>query len=116
MPVFDKKVMMARFMNDEELATKVVQVFLEDLPRQLDRLQKHLDSGDADTACRIIHSIKGASVNVEGNELATIAAAAEEDARKGILGAVQGHMPAMDLAYHKLRQALIQAFSIKDIP
>ncbi|MCW7752906.1 Hpt domain-containing protein [Desulfobotulus sp. H1] len=116
MPVFDKKAMMARFMNDEELAIKVVQVFLDDLPRQLDLLQKHLDSGDADTACRIIHSIKGASVNVEGNELANIATAAEKDARRGILGAVQAHMPAIDLAFQKLRQALIQAFSIKDIP
>ena len=61
--------MLARLMEDEDLAKMVVESFLEDIPRQIDSLKVYLEAGDATGAERQAHTIKGASANVGGERL-----------------------------------------------
>ncbi len=72
-PVFDVAGMMARLMDDEELARIVVDGFLEDVPRQIEALRGCLVAGDAPGAIRQAHTIKGASANVGGEALRAVA-------------------------------------------
>ncbi len=62
--IFDKAGMMARMMDDEDLARTVAEGFLEDIPRQIEALRGYLEAGDASGVEHQAHTIKGASANV----------------------------------------------------
>jgi len=72
-PVWDKTGMLERMMNDENLVQKIIEVFLEDIPQQIQTLRTLLETGDVSSARRLAHSIKGASANVGGERLRDIA-------------------------------------------
>ncbi|MBL7648285.1 MAG: PAS domain S-box protein [Candidatus Hydrogenedentes bacterium] len=76
--VFDRKGMMSRLMDDEEIARNVVKCFLEDMPRQLQALRDSLEAGEVDGIRRQAHTIKGASSNIGGMALCAAATAAED--------------------------------------
>ena len=90
--VFDKAGMMARLMDDEDLARMVVEGFLEDIPRQIAALKGYLETGDAAGTERQAHTIKGASANVGGELLQEVASQMEKAAKDGDLSAAGGHL------------------------
>ncbi len=76
--IFDRQAFMERMMGDEELVRAAISVFLEDMPRQIDALEKYLFAGDATGAGRQAHTIKGAAANLGGEALKAVAARIEE--------------------------------------
>jgi HPt (histidine-containing phosphotransfer) domain-containing protein len=106
-PVFDRVGMMARLMDDEDLAKKVVAAFLEETPRQIAVLRRYLESGDAKGAERQAHSIKGASAAVGGERLRTLASEMEQAGKAGDLSAAAGQLTELDAQFDRLRQALM---------
>lgn len=76
--IFDRQAFMERMMGDEELVSAAITVFLEDMPRQIDALEKYLVTGDATSAGRQAHTIKGAAANLGGEALKAVAARIEE--------------------------------------
>jgi CheY-like chemotaxis protein/HPt (histidine-containing phosphotransfer) domain-containing protein len=105
-PVFDKAGMMARLMDDEDLAQMVVEGFLKDIPLQIAALKGYLESGDAAGAERQAHTIKGASANVGGERLLEVAFEMEKSAKAGDLSTVAGHMAELELQFNRLNQAM----------
>ena len=95
-PVFDKAGMMARLMDDEDLARKVVEGFLKDIPKQIEALKACLEAGDAARAERQAHTIKGASANVGGEALRAVAFEMEKAAKAGDLGSVTARLPELE--------------------
>ena len=83
--VFDKAGMMARLMDDENLARKVAKGYLEDIPRQIAALKEYLRAGDAARAERQVHTIKGASASVGGEAMRAAAFEIEKVAKTGNL-------------------------------
>jgi signal transduction histidine kinase/HPt (histidine-containing phosphotransfer) domain-containing protein len=116
MTVLDKKAMMTRFMDDEALASQVVQVFLSDIPTQIALLRTYLDQGNTDLARRQAHTIKGASANVGGVALASLAAVMEKEGDQNNLPGMQIRMKEMEAAFEILQNTLKTAFNIKDLP
>ena len=55
--LFDRQGMMARLMDDEELAHEVVDCFLEDIPRQIAALRNFIEAGDTNGAERQAHTL-----------------------------------------------------------
>jgi len=108
-PVFDKADMMARLMDDEDLARMVVEGFLEDIPRQIATLKGYLETGDAAGAERQAHTIKGASANVGGERLMEVAFEMEKSAKAGDLNAVVEHMVELEAQFNLLNQAMLEA-------
>jgi HPt (histidine-containing phosphotransfer) domain-containing protein len=51
--------------GDEELATMVLDAFLEDIPRQIQDLGAFLDAGDVTSAGLQAHAIEGAAADDE---------------------------------------------------
>ena len=98
--------MMARLMDDEDLARMVVEGFLEDIPRQIAALKGYLETGDAAGAERQAHTIKGASANVGGEGLRAVAFEMEKAARAGDLSAAGRHMAELEAQFDRLNQAM----------
>ena len=76
-PVFNRATLMACLMDDEELAQGIINVFLQDLPGEIDRLKSHIAAGDGAEIARQAHKVKGAAANVRGEALSELAAALE---------------------------------------
>jgi CheY-like chemotaxis protein/HPt (histidine-containing phosphotransfer) domain-containing protein len=108
---FDRAGMMARLMDDESLAQKVVAAFLDDIPRQIDILKNVLRDGDITHVERQAHSIKSAAANVGGVTLSTVAFDMESACRTGDLKSAALRVPDLELQFSLLKVALGRAFS-----
>ncbi|MEI6258578.1 MAG: PhnD/SsuA/transferrin family substrate-binding protein [Deltaproteobacteria bacterium] len=104
--IFDRAGLMARLMDDNHLARMVVESFFEDIPRQIDLLKGYLETGDDLGVEHQAHTIKGASANVGGDRLQTVAHLMEKAAKAGDLNAVRGHIPEMEAQFDTLHQAM----------
>ena len=104
--MFDKAGMMARLMDDEDLARKVAEGFLEDIPRQIEALRDYRETGDTPGAERQAHTIKGASANVGGEALRAVAFEMEKAAESGNLEYVMAHLPEMERQFARLKGAM----------
>jgi len=105
-PIFDRAGMMARLMDDEDLARTVAECFLEDIPRQIEALRGFLGPGDAQGAERQAHSIKGAAANVGGERLREVAFEMEKAGKTGALDVVKGRMAGLETQFDALKEAM----------
>jgi HPt (histidine-containing phosphotransfer) domain-containing protein len=110
-PVFDKADMLARLMDDEDLACTVLGGFLEDIPKQIEVLKGYLEVGDVPRAERQAHSIKGASANVGGAVLRAVAFEMEKAGKAGDRKAVTARLPELEAQFIRLKAAIEQQFN-----
>jgi HPt (histidine-containing phosphotransfer) domain-containing protein len=66
---WDRADLMRRLMNDTSLAKRVIAGFLDDLPKQIDRLEEAFLRRDWTVFKRQAHTIKGASANLGARRL-----------------------------------------------
>ncbi|MFA6470737.1 MAG: response regulator [Candidatus Latescibacterota bacterium] len=105
-PVFDKAGMLARLMDDEDLMYMAIDSLLGDLPLQIEALRNYLEAGDAASAERQAHTIKGASAAVGGEALRAAAFDMEKAAKSGDLKSVISRLPELDQQFERLKEAL----------
>jgi HPt (histidine-containing phosphotransfer) domain-containing protein len=110
-PVFDKAGMMVRMMDDEGLARTVIGGFLDDIPRQIEALKGYLDAGDAPSAVRQAHTIKGASATVGGESLCAAAFDMEIAAQADDLKSVAARLPELENQFARLKDLLNEFIS-----
>jgi CheY-like chemotaxis protein/HPt (histidine-containing phosphotransfer) domain-containing protein len=103
---FDRHGMMARLLGDEELARRVVEGFVRDIPRQIEALRGYLEAGDARSAERQAHTIKGASANVGGEALCAVASEMEKAAGAGDLDSVNARMDGLEAEFVRLKKEI----------
>jgi HPt (histidine-containing phosphotransfer) domain-containing protein len=101
--IFDKESLLARLMNDENLARNVVECFVKDLPKQITALNSYLELDDAISTVRQAHTIKSAAANVGGTALTAVAAIMEKVAKTGNLKAVKARLPELENEFDQLR-------------
>ncbi|SHI92843.1 PAS domain S-box-containing protein [Desulfatibacillum alkenivorans DSM 16219] len=63
-PVFDKKGLLDRLLNDEDLAREIVQAYIEDTPGKILELKGFAEKKDFTGISKCAHAIKGAASNV----------------------------------------------------
>lgn len=105
-PVFDSRSLLNATCDDRDLAGQVVEVFLADIPEQFAALASALGAGDAKSAERVSHSIKGASATVGGERMRGIAFECETCGREGRLRELADLVPALKAAYAELEVVL----------
>ena len=108
-PVFDHAGMLARLMDDEDLARVVVSGFLVDAPQQVEALKDALATADGPAALRQAHTLKGASAAVGGEALRAVASEMEQAASADDLAAATAHLPDLETQLALLSDA-IRAF------
>ena len=104
--VFDPARMIELTDGDLALIEELVGVFLEDTPRRVNDLKQALEEGDAETAIREAHSIKGTAGNMGCTELQQLTLEIEKDVRGGDLDGGRAKMPALTEAYARLEAEL----------
>jgi CheY-like chemotaxis protein/HPt (histidine-containing phosphotransfer) domain-containing protein len=104
--LFDRAGMMARLMDDEELASVVLGGFLDDAPKQVQALRDALASGDGPAASRQAHTLKGASAAVGGGSLQAVASQMEQSAAAGDLATVTARLPELETQLALLSDAI----------
>jgi CheY-like chemotaxis protein/HPt (histidine-containing phosphotransfer) domain-containing protein len=104
--VFDRAGLMARLLDDEDIAHTVIAGFLEDIPQQILALKGSLEAGDAAATERQAHTIKGAAANLGGEALGEVAGEMEKAAQAGDLAAVAARVPELEKRFTQLRQRM----------
>jgi len=102
-PIFDRDGLLERAMDDADIAREIVTVFLEDIPNQIRALGAAVDAGDAATAERQAHAIKGAAASVGGEALREVASAMEKAGKAGDLDAMAARMAELEAQLDRLR-------------
>jgi PAS domain S-box-containing protein len=106
--VFDRAGMLKRLMKDEALAQKLVEVFLDDAPSQIEKLRCCLGQSDTIGVERRAHTIKGAAACVGGEALRAVTQEMEEAAKADDLNSVAARMPDLELQFLMLKEALLK--------
>ena len=94
--------------DDDSLMARTVAAFLEDIPRQIEALKGYLEAGDAPSAERQAHSIKGASANVSGEALREVASEMEKAGKAADLDAAKAGMPKLEAQFEKFKETINQ--------
>ncbi len=105
-PLFDKKGMLSRLLEDEELARVIAERFLDDMPRQIDALRGCLEAGDASGAERQAHTIKGAAANVGGGSMSAAAMMIEQATGSGDMVAAEACVNELEAQFRLLKKAM----------
>jgi PAS domain S-box-containing protein len=96
LPAFNREALMRRLMDDEDLANAVVSCFLDDVPRQIEKLKASIAAGDVAEAERLAHSIKGASANIAADAMCEAASEMEKAGRIGDLHRLAAGVPGLE--------------------
>ena len=70
-------------MDDEEFMMELLDIFLDDMPKQLERLRKGVETQDAESVAMTAHRMKGSSGNVGANPLSDLCRQVETSGRNG---------------------------------
>ena len=105
-PVFNQAELMARLMDDQDLARKVIACFLQDAPRQIEALRGYLATGDARGVQRQAHTLNGAAASIGGEALCAVAVEMEMAAKKGDLAAVKARLAGLETQFVQLDQSI----------
>ena len=104
--VFDKKEALERLGGDEELFQEVSSIFLDDAPKQIEKMQKQLRENDLFGLERQAHSLKGAAMYIGENALQNGALAIELAARNGEVDKVRSLVEQIQKEYEELKKRL----------
>jgi len=102
-PVFDRQALSARLMGDADLLQEIIIGFLEDMPRQIQALKRHIDRHDAGSAGNQAHAIKGAAANAGGMALSAVAGEMEKAGKAGRPEEIAVLMPELERQFDLLR-------------
>ncbi len=105
-PVFDGPALFDRVMDDKALARKVVTVFVEDMPVQIESLRARMQVGDAKGVVHQAHTIKGAAANVSGERLRAVAFKVEKAASAGDISLARESMLRIDEEFKALEMEI----------
>ncbi len=105
-PVFDLEVSLARLDGDRELFANMAQFFAEDSPGLLDSVRGALQAGDAETAERAAHSLKGLAANFSAEDAVQSAFQVERAAKAGKLQSAAASLGQLEREVQRLRKAL----------
>ena len=106
---FNRDKLLARLMNDEVLAGKIIAGFLEDLPRQLLALRSHLEKGDAPGAQMLAHTLKGATATVSAESMTACCLEVQKAAGANEIGVALAALLRLEKEFERLQVALKQA-------
>jgi HPt (histidine-containing phosphotransfer) domain-containing protein len=84
--VLDYQHALTELEGDEEIYQEVLEIYLEDTPDIIERIQQAYSTGDSDSLSIEAHSLKSSSRIIGGIRLSDIAAKLEADSKDGNLG------------------------------
>jgi len=108
--VFNRAAFLERMLNDRVFARKMIEVFLLDLPAQLQQLKAHVAAGALPQVGQQAHKIKGSVANMGAEILAALLQDVEQAGAAGDRAAITGRMAELDQHVSLLQAALEREF------
>jgi len=105
-PIFDREGFLDRLMGDGQAAQMVIEVFLDDIPKQIASIKEALRVCDTETIQRVAHTIRGSAANIGGEAMRELAGEIEEACRKGDTAFVEKHWPALEEQFDRLCKSI----------
>ena len=105
-PIFDRAALLQRVMGDKEIAADILEIFMADIPRQIEALRGFLEAGNAAESERHAHTIKGASANVGAEALQALASEMEKAGKAGDIESMKAHLDELSTTFQALKQAI----------
>jgi HPt (histidine-containing phosphotransfer) domain-containing protein len=93
-------------MGNRGLAERLAREFLREIPSQLELLRKQLEEGDAPSARRQAHTVKGAAANLSAGALRAAALEAERAAEAGQLRTLAELIPSVEQEFERVKDAM----------
>ncbi|MFA6900915.1 MAG: ATP-binding protein [Desulfurivibrionaceae bacterium] len=106
-PVFDRQALIARLGN--ELAEKIIAIFLDDMPSQLTILKEYIDQAKQEEAGSQAHKIKGAALTVCGMAFGGVAFAMETAGKAGSMEEITALWPELDHQFALLTEQMLES-------
>ena len=104
--VFDQQAMGERLMDDLDLMRNVAETFLQDMPRVISAINEQAAANDPKQVALQAHKIKGASSNVGGNALSSLARVLELAGETGDIQRIQEWVPDVESQFQQLKTAI----------
>ncbi len=102
---WDQNEVRERVNGESEQLSALIELFLEDIPTQIQALKNAVENNNLTAICHTAHAIKGVAANLSGLRLQRLAAQIEEDARDEDMTLVIKHLDAL---LHANRQFIQQ--------
>ncbi len=106
-PAYNRSGFVAQLMGDEELADNILRIFVESMPVQIRSLRQTIESGNATSARRHAHSIKGAASNIGAEQLRQVALDVEVAANAGDLTDAARRLKDLESQFELLKTAIL---------
>jgi two-component system, sensor histidine kinase and response regulator len=104
--IFDKATLLERVEGDEQLASELVEMFLESCPKLLDDVRQAVKARNAASLERAAHALKGSAGDIAAPLAFETARAMEQLAREKNLEDAGTTLKSVELALHLLMQEL----------
>jgi HPt (histidine-containing phosphotransfer) domain-containing protein len=93
-------------MGDEKFMGELIDIYLEDMPRQLEAMRAAVQNHDAVAAAATAHRLKGASGNMGADSLSSLCDAVEVSSRGNKLDQLPNLLEAIATESSRVRKAL----------
>ncbi len=103
--VFDYDDFIGRVMKDDILARKIIEIFIDNSPKEIQQLKQSFLEHDFDTVRYLAHSIKGTTSNVGLLLLSNVSASIENAAKSGDNDSIALYIPELE---RQFRNALFE--------
>jgi len=105
-PVFNHAAISSRLMDDEALIRNVAEIFLTDIPEQIEQMKSAIAADDLQQATLQAHKLKGATANVGGMALSALALSMEDACKTGDLDALHQGMTELEQRFAQLKTTM----------
>jgi HPt (histidine-containing phosphotransfer) domain-containing protein len=100
---------MERLDGDEELLRDILEIYVEDVPRLIEKIKKAHEQNDAELVDREGHTLKGASANIGAPALRETAYQIEKAGKAGDLEGVDALIDRVEKDFDELKSVLAQS-------
>lgn len=94
-----------------DILSRIISLYLDEVPKQLTIMRNSLDSDDAEAAQRAAHSLKSSSANLGAIALSTLFKDFESFARTNSLDKAAGLMPDIETEFEAVKTVLTTEFN-----
>jgi histidine phosphotransfer protein HptB len=92
--------------DDDSFLRELIQIYLDDSPKQIAEIEQSLAQGDSLRLTRAAHSLKGSSANFGAGQLRALCEAIEHLGRAAKLQDVPDRLPELKAEYGRVKTAL----------
>jgi len=103
-----------RLDGNEDLVREIIEVFLKDIPLQMEKLKEDLQNGDTAVIQRQAHTIKGAAANINAELLRQAAWEVEMAAKEGNREKARTLVPTLKKRFEDLQSHLRGEFMVAE--